>query len=77
LANGLAGDVAPVGEGLSELRVHYGPGYRVYFCKHGAEIILLCAVMISVPKAGALKQPSNWQVSGTTSRAKERYDEGL
>lgn len=41
LASGLAGDVAPVGDGVSELRVHYGPGYRVYFCKHGTEIILL------------------------------------
>ena len=31
LAEGLAGDVAPVGEGVSELRIHYGPGYRVHF----------------------------------------------
>jgi putative addiction module killer protein len=43
LAYGHTGDVASVGEGISELRVHYGPGYRVYFCKRGGKlIILLC-----------------------------------
>lgn len=41
LAYGHAGDVEPVGEGISELRIHYGPGYRVYFQKRGSEIILL------------------------------------
>ena len=41
LANGLAGDVAPVGHGISELRIHYGPGYRVYFRQQGDEIIIL------------------------------------
>ena len=42
-AEGLAGDVAPVGEGVSELRIHYGPGYRVYFQQRGALlIVLLC-----------------------------------
>lgn len=41
LANGLAGDVAPVGQGISELRIHYGPGYRVYFRQRGDEIIIL------------------------------------
>ena len=41
LAYGLAGDVAPVGEGVSELRIHYGPGDRVYFCRRGHTIIVL------------------------------------
>jgi putative addiction module killer protein len=43
LALGNAGDVRPVGEGICELRMHNGPGYRVYFTKRGeALIVLLC-----------------------------------
>jgi len=43
LAQGNSGDVAPVGEGVSELRIHFGPGYRVYFVARGrALVILLC-----------------------------------
>ncbi|MEO3998942.1 type II toxin-antitoxin system RelE/ParE family toxin [Mesorhizobium sp. CAU 1732] len=41
LANGLAGDASPVGSGISELRIHYGPGYRIYFQRRGEEIIVL------------------------------------
>lgn len=41
LALGLAGDVKPVGGGVSELRVDYGPGYRVYFKQYGLELVLL------------------------------------
>ena len=41
LANGLTGDVAPVGEGISELRLRYGPGYRIYFQKRGTRIVVL------------------------------------
>lgn len=41
LANGLPGDVSPVGHGISELRIHYGPGYRVYFKQRGEEIVIL------------------------------------
>ena len=40
---GNLGDVKPVGEGVSELRIFYGPGYRVYFIRRGdALVVLLC-----------------------------------
>ena len=43
LALGNPGDVAPVGEGVSELRIHYGPGYRVYFITRSQTlVVLLC-----------------------------------
>jgi len=43
LAGGNPGDVEPVGEGVSELRINYGPGYRVYFKKRGQKLIILLA----------------------------------
>jgi putative addiction module killer protein len=43
LAAGNPGDVKPVGEGVSEMRIDYGPGYRVYFKKIGKQVIILLA----------------------------------
>ena len=43
LAIGNPGDVKPVGEGVSELRIDYGPGYRVYYKEQGREVIILLA----------------------------------
>ena len=43
LAAGNPGDVAPVGEGVSELRMDVGPGYRVYFTQRGRALIILLA----------------------------------
>ena len=41
MKNGNFGDVEPVGNGVSELRLHFGAGYRVYFIKRGETIIIL------------------------------------
>ena len=43
LARGNAGDARPVGEGVSELRINYGPGYRVYYVHRGETLIVLLA----------------------------------
>ena len=43
LALGNAGDSKPVGEGVRELRIHYGPGYRVYFKQQGSALVVLLA----------------------------------
>ena len=43
LAVGNPGDVKPVGEGVSELRIDYGPGYRVYYKQYGRKVVILLA----------------------------------
>jgi putative addiction module killer protein len=43
LSLGNPGDVAPVGEGVSEMRIDYGPGYRIYYKQTGETVIILLA----------------------------------
>jgi putative addiction module killer protein len=41
LQAGNPGDVKPVGEGLTEMRIDIGPGYRVYYCRRGDDLVVL------------------------------------
>ncbi len=71
LARGNPGDVKPVGQGVSEMRVHYGPGYRVYFVQRGQTlVIILCGgdkksqskdIKIARALAAALRENSHGQ----------------
>jgi putative addiction module killer protein len=52
IQSGLFGDVKPVGNGVSELRIDYGPGFRLYFTQKGkALVVLLCGGDKSTQKA--------------------------
>jgi len=57
LATGNAGDIRPVGEGVSELRIDYGPGYRVYFTRRGQELIILLVVATRARKPPTSRWP--------------------
>jgi putative addiction module killer protein len=69
LAMGNPGNVRPVGEGVSELRLDYGPGYRVYYKKRGHRLIILLAggdknsqatdIKTAIRLARSLSEPKN------------------
>ncbi|PIE41214.1 MAG: addiction module killer protein [Gammaproteobacteria bacterium] len=59
---GLFGDVDSIGEGLSELRIHYGPGYRVYYGKEGQQVyLLLCGGDKSTQSKDINKAKEYWK----------------
>ena len=67
----LLGDVEPIGEGLSELRIHYGPGYRVYYGREAQHAyLLLCGGNKSSQKEDIKQAKANW------ADHKRRYPDG-
>lgn len=66
LETGNFGDVAPVGEGVSELRIHYGPGYRVYFVQRGPVVVILLS--------GGDKSSQNSDITKAKELAKQLED---
>lgn len=60
------GDIAPVGEGVSELRIHYGPGYRVYFVQRGSVVVILLS--------GSDKSSQNADIKRAKEIAKQLED---
>jgi putative addiction module killer protein len=67
LAAGNPGDVKAVGKGVSELRIDYGPGYRVYFTRRGRDVIVLLA--------GGVKSTQTADI-GTAQRLADGLREG-
>jgi putative addiction module killer protein len=63
LSHGHAGDARPVGEGVSELRIDYGPGYRIYFVRRGPRLVILLA--------GGDKQSQNRDIRAAIELARQ------
>ena len=62
MESGLFGDSQSIGDGLSELRIHYGPGYRVYYCRENQDTFLvLCGGNKSTQSSDIKRAKAYWQ----------------
>ena len=55
------GDMKTVGEGVSEMRIDYGPGYRIYFTRKGAEVVILLCGAIKARRRGTSGRRFAWR----------------
>lgn len=74
LANGLAGDVAPIGEGISELRIHYGPGYPSTFGSGAMKSSFCCAAATRARRVATSRKQSSLPLNETTEMTEKLYD---
>jgi putative addiction module killer protein len=63
LAIGNPGDVRPVGSGISEMRINYGPGYRVYLVQHGTAVVILLLAVTNEPRIGTSRRHASLHVT--------------
>lgn len=70
MERGNFGDCESVGEGVSEMRIHCGPGYRVYFTRRGRTIYVLLKVATNLRSSGTSRLPWKWCASWRTEHGK-------
>ncbi len=71
---GNAGDVKAVGEGVSEMRIPYGPGYRVYFVQDGNAVVVLSAAATSRHRFATLPRPGRWPRNSDMALNTTKFD---
>ncbi|MGE9550442.1 addiction module antidote protein [Erwinia amylovora] len=75
MKEGNFGDAEPVGDGLSEARIHYGPGYRVYFMQQGERIVVYCVAATKVHNPKILSWPEKSPAPGRRQIMTEQFSQ--
>jgi putative addiction module killer protein len=72
LSLGNSGDIRPVGDGVSELRIHYGPGYRIYLTMQGDAVVILLAGGDKSSQDKGIRLAKDWGCPGSMDRSLSR-----